>query len=173
MSPSACTPAVWVNTFSPTIGLLDETVWPENVDINLLALNKFFSDNQAGLIEQEVGAIFTEAAQGFNTIYSIKDHDLASQKVIDTESETRQKLNDYRKSIIVPTPRGFLVRGELKSDYEAYLSEFDLLEENLFSKTIKKIDELVDETVKKLQISISKRKRWQVSKILRKAKKIG
>ena len=125
------------------------------------ALNKFFSDNQAGLIEQEVGAIFTEAAQGFNTIYSIKDHDLASQKVIDTESETRQKLNDYRKSIIVPTPRGFLVRGELKSDYEAYLSEFDLLEENLFSKTIKKIDELVDETVKKLQISISKRKRLE------------
>lgn len=139
------------------------------------ALDKFFTDNQSGLIQQEVESLFTDAEQSFNTIYSIKDHDVASQKILDSESEVRQKVNDYRKSIIVPTPKGFLVRGELKKDYETYLTEMEQLENNLFSKTFSKLDALVNKTVSELEISISKRKRLEqaVDYISKEAKQIN
>lgn len=139
------------------------------------ALDKFFTDNQSGLILQEVETLFTEAVQSFNMIYSIKNHDVASQKILDSESETRRKINDYRKSILVPTPKGFLVRGELKTDYETYIEEMEQLESGLFSKTFNKLDRLVENTVSELEISVSKRKRLEqaVDYISKEAKQIN
>jgi len=140
-----------------------------------VALNKFFIDNQSGIIKQEVDSIYATAEQSFNSVYSIKDHDIASQKILDNESDTRQELNDYRKSILVPTPRGFHVRGELKSDYNAYLVEVEQLETTLFSKVFNKLDILVDKTVRELVISVSKRKRLEeaVDYISKEAKQLN
>ena len=125
------------------------------------ALNKFFTDNQSGLIHQEIDSIFTSAEQSFKAVYSIKDHDVASQKILDTESETRQQFHNYRKSILVTTPRGFLVRGELKDDYNTYLEEIEQLDTNLFSGVFTKLDAIVEKTVTELEISVSKRKRLE------------
>jgi signal transduction histidine kinase len=139
------------------------------------ALNKFFSDYQSGLIEQEINGVFIAAEQAFNIVYSEKDHDIASQMILDMESKTRQQLVDYRKSILISSPRGFLVRGELKADYEAYLSEMEQLDGSLFSTTFNKLALLVDNTIKDLAISVSKRKRLEeaVESISIEAKRIN
>lgn len=139
------------------------------------ALSKFFSDNQAGLIQQEVNNILNSAEQAFNSTYSIQDQDIASQKILDTELEARQNINDYRKSILVPAPRGFLVRRELKTDYNSYLQEFELIDQSVFVEASTKIDSLVEQTIKELEISISKRRRLEqaVDFISSEAKKIN
>lgn len=125
------------------------------------ALNKFFDDSQSGLIHQGIDSIYASAAQSFKAVYSIKDQDVASQAILDIESETRKKIEEYRKSILVATPRGFLVRGELKTDYSTYLEEMEQLDVGLFSKTTSKLDAIVELTVKDLAISLSKRKRLE------------
>jgi signal transduction histidine kinase len=126
-----------------------------------IALDNFFTNNQSGLITQDVNSIFSTAEQSFNTIYSIKDHDVAGQKILDTESDVRQEINEYRKSILVPTPKGFVVRGELKTDYGTYLEEFEVLESSLFFNVFNKLDLLVEKTVNELEVSVSKRKRLE------------
>jgi len=140
-----------------------------------VALNGFFSSNQLGLIEEELNVIFAASEQSFKLVYSEKDHDIASQIILDVEAETRQKLVHYRKSILIPNPRGFLIRGELKADYEAYLSEIERLDSQLFSTTFDKLDFLVDKIIKDLAISVSKRKRLEeaVESIAVEAKRIN
>ncbi|HFZ1795323.1 TPA: ATP-binding protein [Serratia marcescens] len=139
------------------------------------ALNYFFEHNGNGLIEQEVNSVLINGEQSFNNIYSIKDPDVASQKIIDTETLMREDLIRYKRSILVPAPRGFLLRGELKQDYNTYLTAIDELEVKYFQPAIDKIDELVEKAVNDYQIKISKRKRLEqaVDFISTEAKKIN
>lgn len=123
------------------------------------ALSKFFSDNQLGLIKQEVASILNLAEQSFNSVYSIKDQDIASQKILDKELDARENLHAYRKSISVPSPRGFVVRGELKTDYNTYLQEFEKLDQSLFMDANNELDILVNKTIQALALTVSKRRR--------------
>ncbi|MGB8665395.1 MAG: ATP-binding protein [Serratia inhibens] len=125
------------------------------------AINNFFSQNGSGLIEQEVNSILETSEQLFNSIYSIKDPDIASQRIIDIESRAREDINNYKRSILVPAPRGFLLRGELKEDYSTYLSVIDELEVKCFKVAIDHIDKFVDKAINEYQIKISKRKRLE------------
>ncbi|EFM9944500.1 ATP-binding protein [Escherichia coli] len=125
------------------------------------ALSYFFEHHSNGLIEQDINNILTENEHRFHSVYSIKDPDIASQKIIDVESQTREEINAYKRSIIVPTPRGFLIRGELKEDYNTYLTTLQELESTCFQPAIDKIDQLVDKAINDYQIKISKRKRLE------------
>ncbi|CAI2160500.1 sensory histidine kinase AtoS [Serratia fonticola] len=125
------------------------------------ALNGFFDKNNSGLIEQEIKSILVTSEQRFNSVYSIKDPDVASQKIIDIESQAREDINGYKRSVLVSAPRGFLLRGELRTDYNTYLSIIGELEENCFKVAIDHVDKLVDRAINEYQIKISKRKRLE------------
>ena len=137
------------------------------------SLLRFFDKSK--YVQKEVDNIINFAEQTFNSAYSIKDQDIAGQKILDSELDIRKRLNDYRKSISVPSPRGFLVRGDLKIDYNTYLEEFDRLEQTVFISASHKVDSLVDKTIKNLNITISKRRRLEqaVDFISKEAKKIN
>jgi len=139
------------------------------------AINKFFNHSNSGLIEQEVNSIVETSVQMFNSIYSIKNPDVASQKIIDIEYQAREDINNYKRSIVVPAPRGFLLRGDLKEDYNTYLTVISELEETCFKVAIDYIDELVEKAINEYQIKISKRKRLEqaVDFISIEAKKIN
>ncbi|EPC4021510.1 ATP-binding protein [Enterobacter kobei] len=139
------------------------------------ALNYFFENNSSGLIEQEVNSILTNGERSFNNIYSLKDPDIASQKIIDIESQIREDILSFKRSILVPAPRGFLLRGDLKQDYNTYLTAINELEVNCFQPAISKIDILVERAINEYQIKISKRKRLEqaVDYISIEAKKIN
>lgn len=139
------------------------------------ALNYFFENNASGLIEQEVNSILVNGEQLFNNIYSLKDPDIASQKIIDIESQIRENIISYKRTILVPAPRGFLLRGELKQDYNTYLTAINELEVGCFQPAISRIDKLVEKAINEYQIKISKRKRLEqaVDFISTEAKKIN
>jgi signal transduction histidine kinase len=139
------------------------------------ALNDFFENYRNGLIEQEVSGILLNGQQEFGNVFYIKDADVASQKIIDVEAKVREELNSYQRSIQVPAPRGFLLRGEVKEDYNTYLNEIGELEVRCFQAALDSLDKLVDKAVDDYKIKISKRKRLEqaVDFISIEAKKIN
>lgn len=139
------------------------------------ALNNFFENYRNGLIEQEVRGILLNGQQEFGNVFYIKDADVASQKIIDIEAKVREELNSYQRSIQVPAPRGFLLRGEVKEDYNTYLNEIGELEVRCFQAALDSLDKLVDKAVDDYKIKISKRKRLEqaVDFISIEAKKIN
>lgn len=139
------------------------------------ALNNFFENYRNGLIEQEVNGILLNGQQEFGNVFYIKDADVASQKIIDIEAKVREELNSYQRSIQVPAPRGFLLRGEVKEDYNTYLNEMGELEVRCFQAALDSLDKLVDKAVDDYKIKISKRKRLEqaVDFISIEAKKIN
>jgi len=108
-------------------------------------------------------------------VYTLKDPDEASQKIIDIESFCRLEINNFKKSIFVSSPRGFVIRGEVRQDYAAYLQEIEQLESLDFKDALSKLDELVEKTVRELEIKVSKRKRLEqaVDFISNEARKIN
>ncbi|WFC15609.1 ATP-binding protein [Aeromonas salmonicida] len=139
------------------------------------ALNNFFENYRDGSIEQEVNGILLNGKQEFNNVFYIKDADVASQKIIDIEAKVRGELNTYLRSIQVPAPRGFLLRGEVKEDYNTYLNKIGELEVKYFQAALDCLDKLVDKAIDDYKIKISKRKRLEqaVDFISIEAKKIN
>lgn len=139
------------------------------------ALNDFFENYNNGLIEKEVNSILVNGEYALKNIYSIKDADVAIQKIIDIEAQFRGELNSYQRSILVPSPRGFILRGELKEDYNTYLNVVSDLGLNCFQPAIDKLDKLVEIAVSDNKIKVSKRKRLEqaVNFISTEAKKLN
>jgi signal transduction histidine kinase len=127
----------------------------------LKELDLFFKNLTSGRFEIAVNDILTEAGKKFNSVVYCKDMDEAGQKIIDYEFEARQKINDYKKRIAVPSPKGFTISKSARTDFDTYLKEFRILEETLFRNAINEVDSIVSEYTKKLNIEISKRKRLE------------
>jgi signal transduction histidine kinase len=124
-------------------------------------LDDFFKDLTSSKFENEVNTILEETRKNLNSIIYIKDIDEASQKIIDFEFEARQKISDYKKKITLSSPKGFTISKGNRLDFETYLKEYQILEQNIFNKAIKEIDSLIEEYITKLNLEISKRKRLE------------
>ena len=124
-------------------------------------LDVFFQNLTSGKFNEHINNILNDAGSNFNSVAYLKDLDEASQKIIDYEFEARQKINDYKRKIAVPSPKGFTPTKSSRIDFETYLNEYQILEETLFKKAIDEVDNIVDEYTKKLNLEISKRKRLE------------
>lgn len=124
-------------------------------------LDAFFKDLTSNKFEKEVETILDETRKNLNSVIYIKDTDEASQRIIDYEFQARQKVSDYKKKITISGPKGFAISKGNRLDFETYLKEFQLLEQNLFIKANQEIDTLIEEYIDKLNIEISKRKRLE------------
>ncbi|EGU33477.1 histidine kinase [Vibrio sp. N418] len=138
-------------------------------------LNSFFKLHKENAFTEQLDILIKEISFDFKSISSEKDEIIAGQKVLDVESKSREKINEYRKSIIIPSPRGFYIKGELKKDYETYLEIYDDINTNIFEKSLCEIDNLVEGTISKLHIEINKRRRLEqaVEAISEQARKIN
>lgn len=124
-------------------------------------LDSFFKKLNEGNFNESVNNIINSAQNQLNSVLYLKDLDEASQKIIDTEFETRQKIADYKRTISVATPKGFSISKSARLDFDTYLSEFRILEETLFKNAIQEIDSFVTAYSEKLNVEISKRKRLE------------
>jgi len=138
-------------------------------------VEKFFYDLNENKFENQINQIIKSAEMQFEAISSLKDHDIASQRLLDVEFQTRRELSDYKKRILISTPKGFNIKKDVRADYNTYLYEVVKIENDLFIPAYNKIDTLVDNTVKKLDLELSKRKRLEqaVDFISVEAKKIN
>jgi signal transduction histidine kinase len=139
------------------------------------ALADFFIDIQSNTFKDKVDVILNETQIELRSIGSMPDHDIASQKLLDIESEKRKELNDFRKTILISPPRGFKIKKETRQDYESYSKELEKIDYELFVPAFNTLDEIIQETIDKLQIEISKRKRLEqaVAYISSEAKKVN
>ncbi|MCX2582731.1 ATP-binding protein [Pedobacter sp. MR22-3] len=124
-------------------------------------LDAFFKGLTSARFEKDIEGIISQSSHKFNSLTYLKNLEEASQKVIDFEFEARQYISDYRRKITVSSPKGFTISKSARMDYETYLSEFKILEQSLFKKSLEAIDSLVDEYTQKLDLEISKRKRLE------------
>jgi signal transduction histidine kinase len=148
------------------------TVRKENFEKKI---EKFFIELKDNKIENDVLNILNNSLSEFNAISSIKDHDIASQRLLDIEFQTRQLLSDYKKKVSISAPKGFTIKKDLKEDYNSYLKELDKIEFNVFKPASEQIDTNVENTVKVLHLELSKRRRLEqaVEFISSEAKKVN
>lgn len=124
-------------------------------------LNQFFENLSSEKIIAQVNNIIEDTHKNLTSVMYIEDSDEASQKIINLESEARQKLYQYKKSLSLPKATGFTLSRANRLDYETYLNEMLILEETLFKNAIHEIDIIIEKTVSQLNIEISKRKRLE------------
>ena len=127
----------------------------------LTDLNKFFNDLTDSKFQKDVNDILQNAKNKFNSIVYNKTINESGQMIIDCEFEARQRISDYKKKITVSSPKGFSLNKAYRVDYEAYLKEFNIIEQSLFVNSISQIDDMVEEITKRLDVELSKRKRLE------------
>jgi signal transduction histidine kinase len=126
-------------------------------------LENFFNLLSSDTINQNIKDILTNAENEFGGVVYIQDLERAGQRMLDIESFTRQKIEDYKSSIKIGQPRGFILSKRHMEDYDTYLSEFEKLNSNVFEKAIRDLDDMVNSFTSLLHIEISKRKRLEVA----------
>lgn len=122
-------------------------------------LNSFFNDVQSGKIEKELKNVLEQTDKKMQAISSIEDPDQASQSLIDSEFSARKKLSEIRMSYKVMPPRSFTISKEQRRNWEAYLEEYDRVNNNYFINTERQIEAKVAFYTHELHLEISKRKR--------------
>lgn len=126
-------------------------------------LSNFFVGLQSNVYEEAISTIVDKTISDLERVSYIKDEDEASQTILDIEAQGRKELNNYSKSIQVSSPRGFRLKKDTRRDYEIYLDNYKIIQTTIISNAYNKLDALIEETVKKLNLNISKRKRLQQS----------
>lgn len=124
-------------------------------------LERFFNDLDAGTIKQNVDRIVELFRTDATSLRSIKDADAASERLLGLEGQARKALNDYRRSIQIPLPKGFTVTKAIQEDYDSYRKELKMLDDTLFSDSSAMIDSIMSDSVAQLELDVSKRKRLQ------------
>lgn len=124
-------------------------------------LDRFFVDLSEHKYEKGCDDIITSFRNELSSLIYMKDPDSASQKLIDSEMRARQSLTDYRKKVVVNSPKGFAMTKSMKVDYDSYLNEIKILDENVFKPHFEQIDSLVNEFTGRLDLEVNKRKRLE------------
>lgn len=124
-------------------------------------LKRFFDRLSEHKFEMDCDAIISQFRSELSSLIYTKDSDDASQKLIDSEMRVRQTLSEYRKKNSITPPKGFAMTKSMQIDYESYLEEFKILDENVFKVNYNRIDDLVEEYTERLKLEINKRKRLE------------
>lgn len=127
----------------------------------LSSLNSFFDKLQNNQYEKDIEELLEISKQDFENIAYIENSEEASQAIINTEIKSRKLLNDYIQKNRINQPKGFTISKDIRKDFEAYLTEFDKLQYDLFNIAKDKIDFYVEDYTSRLQIEVNKRKRLE------------
>mgnify|MGYP007107928429 FL=1 len=100
-------------------------------EIFIKKLNKFFEDLSSGAISLKIQEILNNVAIELGGVIYVRDAEKASQKILDIEFSTREKIETYKQTIKLVQPRGFFLNKRVAEDYNSYLIEFEKLETNL------------------------------------------
>lgn len=125
------------------------------------SLNSFFDHLSENKFEEEVDQLLDEIEESFEAVAHIDDPEEASQSLIDLEIKARELIGSYGQKIKLNQPRGFNISKDTRKDYEAYLTEFEKIQNGLLRNAAGRVDGIIDDYSNRLQIEISKRKRLE------------
>lgn len=124
-------------------------------------LDSFFADLDSGAIENNVTRIVERFRMDAESLSNMRDADIASERLLGFEGQARKAIGDYRKTIQIPLPKGFTVTKAIQEDYDSYRKELKVLDETVFDTASATIDAIISDSVTRLELEISKRKRLQ------------
>ncbi|MDE3000536.1 MAG: hypothetical protein OXU79_15805 [Gemmatimonadota bacterium] len=125
------------------------------------ALDIFFTNTQDALPEFEIAELRQDIQDRMKTVSEIADPDIASTELLDTEREAYRKLDEMRTKYSITRPRGIGLTKRLSSDWEAYHTERDRLEAEVFDPFVKEVGESLVSTADVANIHIDQRRRIQ------------
>jgi signal transduction histidine kinase len=125
------------------------------------SLNSFFENISKNTYNQEIDRLLNKIEKKFETVIDIEDAEEASQLLVDTENEAREIIADYISKLKINQPKGFTISKETRKDYEAYLTEFDKIQNGKYREAADQIDNWINDYSTRLQIEVSKRKRLE------------
>jgi len=123
-------------------------------------LNAFFDNLNRNTYKIEIDKILVAVEDKFIEILDVTD-DEAAQLLIDIENEAREGLGNFINKIKINFPKGFTISKETRKDFEAYLEEFEKLQNGYYKNALEQIDSWVEDYSTRLQIEVSKRKRLE------------
>ena len=127
------------------------------------ALDLFFTRLSKNEFHSYVKTILDGFDQNLQAICNLENEDEAGEKLIVLENETNKSLQEYKKSIEVPPPRGFAMTKTMIQDYDLYQNEMQALNINLFDKSRSEITEKISLVMEQRKLSIDKKKRLETA----------
>lgn len=121
----------------------------------------FFERLSSHKFESDIQEIIDNFSLQLTGIGYEKDNDIASGKLLQAELDVRKKIAEYKKNIVVSSPKGFVISKTSRQDYDIYCEEYDALLKTIFKDAEEKIDNLIDAYTKARNLEVSKRKRLE------------
>jgi signal transduction histidine kinase len=125
------------------------------------SLETFFASLEQGKPQEEVSQFLTSVSREFEAAASIRDQEQAVVKFINIESSARHQLGILRDSYKIAKPRGVGLTKQLRRDWDAYLSQAEKLEGELFAPASTQIEEIIGEAARRAQLAIDRRRRFE------------
>ncbi len=126
-----------------------------------VSLDGFFQRSQQGLPKLEIDNIRSRIKHRMDSAAKISDPDEAAITLLDAEKEANKRLSELQESYRIAKPRGVGLSRQLQRDWEAYTTESQRLENEIFKPFAEEISRQLGDIATQARIYIDQRKRLQ------------
>jgi len=124
-------------------------------------LDKFFLRTQRSEPKLEIESIRSQVNHRMDSAAKISDPDEAAIALLDAEKEANKRLSELQESYRITKPRGVGLSRQLQRDWEAYTTESQRLENEIFKPFAEEISRQLGDIATQARIYIDQRKRLQ------------
>ena len=135
------------------------------------SLEGFFDRVNAGLPETELANLRETIDVRMEAAAKMKNPDEASSALLDAEREANRRLSEIRSSYRLSKPRGVALSKPLQRDWNAYSSEVERLDKDVFDPFSAKVAQTLGTVAKEAKLYIDQRKR--LSKLIKQQAESG
>ena len=126
-----------------------------------VSLDSFFQRTQQGLPTVEIESIRNHVRHRMDSAAKIADPDKAAIALLDAEKEANQKLSQLQEIYRITKPRGVGLSRQLQRDWEAYTTEMQRMENEVFRPFAEDITNQLGNIATQARIYIDQRKRLE------------
>lgn len=123
------------------------------------ALEGFFDRVSNGLPEAELANLRNLIENRMNQAAKMKDPDKASAALLDAERDANRKLSEIRESYRLAKPRGVGLSRPLQRDWNAYSTEMERLDRDVFAPFSTEVAQTLGMVAKEARLYVDQRKR--------------
>lgn len=124
-------------------------------------LDGFFQRTQQGLPNLEIESIRNHVKHRMDSATKIADPDEAAIALLDAEKEANRRLSELQESYRIAKPRGVGLSRQLQRDWEAYTTETQRMENEVFRPFAEDITQQLGNIATQARIYIDQRKRLE------------
>ncbi|MEP3277735.1 MAG: ATP-binding protein [Stappiaceae bacterium] len=123
------------------------------------SLEGFFDRVNSGLPKTELSTLHDAIRQRMESAAKMKDPDEASNALLDAEKEAYRRLSDIRESYRLAKPRGVGLSKALQREWNAYTSELEKLETEVFDPFSAEVAQSLGAVAQEAKLYVDQRKR--------------